>query len=178
MRKFTYSTPGGYNGQTQRGRDRKRGKKERHDVIATPRPLSFSILLPFLPRISRKAVLSRCGNFIFATNLQSLLAPCLPPVIPLFGGATPFLARVKRALSFVQPSTNEQTSRVDRSVPREQSSPTSTRPRRHTRGRCHRSECKPESTRFSPHREFLKLLFFLSITSTKKGGEVDVTDRK
>lgn len=181
MRKFTYSTPGGYNGQgqAQRGRDRKREREEgKARCYRNASPPSLPILLPFLPRISRKAVLSRCGNFIFATNLQSLLAPCLPPVIPLFGGATPFLARVKRALSFVQPSTNEQTSRVDRSVPREQSSPTSSRPHRHTRERCHRSECKPESTRFSPHREFLKLLFFLSITSTKKGGEVDVTDRK
>lgn len=83
----------------ERLREREEGKVGCYRNASPPSPI-----LPFLPRISRKAVLSRCGNFIFATNLQSLLAPCLPPVISLFGDATPFLravARVKRALSFV-----------------------------------------------------------------------------
>ena len=70
------------------------------------RALSLSLSLS-PAAISCKALLSRCGNFIFATNLQPIpspFRPCLPLSLPSFRDATPFLARVqarvKRALSF------------------------------------------------------------------------------
>lgn len=61
-----------------------RGKKEVDDVVASS---PCSSLSP--PPISCKALLSRCGNFIFATNLQSLLHPHLSLSYPSLA-APPF----------------------------------------------------------------------------------------
>lgn len=113
MRKFTYSTPRGCNGQGQARREgeiereREEGKVRCYRNASPPSPI-----LPFLPRISRKAVLSPSGNFIFATNLQSLLAPCLPPVIPLFGDATLSLPWLELSAHF--PSCNLRPTRTRR----------------------------------------------------------------
>lgn len=174
MRKFTYSTPRGCNGQGQARREgeiereREEGKVRCYRNASPPSPI-----LPFLPRISRKAVLSPCGNFIFATNLQSLLAPCLPPVIPLFGDATLSLPWLELSAHF--PSCNLRPTRTRRAW-------TDSSPGRiftdvvATASQTYRT-CKQHSSTFFPPisrcdasvsiRVFLKL-FFLSIRSSTR----------
>lgn len=86
-------------------RDRRRGEKRDEENrrccrIVFPFFSSLSSAILSLPPISCKALLSRCGNFIFATNLQPLLLPRLSLLFPPLVKPPLSLSRVELSVHF------------------------------------------------------------------------------